>query len=487
MKNFCRIIMFVSAAFLFGCGCEKEGGDDNGQSGKPYIKLGFSEKLVSNRDGSFEVYVSSNASWTVEAQADWLSVSPAEGKGNRNVTVKYVKSEPEEERTGIIRFAAQGTIPVKLTVKQSSRTFKNPIFGNSTLPDPYILKDEDDGGNTVYYTCKPFGGGVGISQSRKLTQINGSTNVWKLASAAEWNHRDLWAPELFHIKDKNGDFWYIYYAAGNPVKAGMQEGSYGSQRTGVLRASSPMGPYEDMGMIYTGDQPWHGGPNSQNNIDNTIYAIDMTTFEYDGQRYAVWSGNVNKSENVGGISYSGSDQAIYISTMENPWTINHARVEISRADQPWELKSRKINEGPAMLFNPDRTKLFCVYSANASWMKDYCLGWLEFDLTGNPTPEDFLNPSNWKKSSGNVFYRLDGTTKDSGLPGVNGVGHNCFTKSADGTEDWIVYHEMKFSDGGWGERYPFVQKFTWDKDGRPDFGTPVGWQEEIEVPSGEPL
>ena len=41
--------------------------------------------------------------------------------------------------------------------------------------------------------------------------------------------------------------------------------------------------------------------------------------------------------------------------------------------------------------------------------------------------------------------------------------------------------------GGWGVRYPFIQKFTWNDDGTPNFGEPVGWGETQLLPSGETL
>ena len=152
-----------------------------------------------------------------------------------------------------------------------------------------------------------------------------------------------------------------------------------------------------------------------------------------------------------------------------------------------------------MLFNPDRTKLFCVYSCCQSTTKAYKLGMLELDLT-NPATSDPLIPANWKKSINPVFTRCDNysisnnpyaddSKNELGMKygGVNGVGHNTFTKSPDGTEDWIVYHTKRYSESGWDNRDAFIQMFTWDEDGRPVFGTPVGWQEEIAVPSGEPL
>lgn len=142
----------------------------------------------------------------------------------------------------------------------------------------------------------------------------------------------------------------------------------------------------------------------------------------------------------------------------------------------------EINEGPAVLFNPDRTKLFIVYSCNGSWTQYYCLGWLMLDVqAGNP-----LNPADWRKSSNAVFSRLDNTMSPES--GVNGVGHNTFLRSPDGTEDWILYHVMRYlpqAGGGWGERYPFLQRFSWRADGTPDFGRPMGWGEAFIPPSGE--
>ena len=34
-------------------------------------------------------------------------------------------------------------------------------------------------------------------------------------------------------------------------------------------------------------------------------------------------------------------------------------------------------------------------------------------------------------------------------------------------------------------RSTFIQRFTWNVDGTPNFGTPVGWGEPVVVPSGE--
>ena len=69
--------------------------------------------------------------------------------------------------------------------------------------------------------------------------------------------------------------------------------------------------------------------------------------------------------------------------------------------------------------------------------------------------------------------------------GVYGPGHNSFVKSPDGKEDWIVYHGAKFSGAGW-NRNVRMQKFDWNKDGTPNFGSPVPLEAFQRVPSGEP-
>jgi GH43 family beta-xylosidase len=63
-------------------------------------------------------------------------------------------------------------------------------------------------------------------------------------------------------------------------------------------------------------------------------------------------------------------------------------------------------------------------------------------------------------------------------------GHNTFFSSPDGTEDWMAYHandkESDVCDMG---RTPRIQKFTWNDDGTPNFGTPVAAGEPLAVPS----
>ena len=449
-------ISIIAAILLsaFSCG-EKENVD---AASKAYLRLDLQEKKVQNSEGSFEVYISSNTTWTIESQSEWIKTSRTSGKGNLSVRINYEANE-SGKRTGALLFKADGTKPVQFLITQSSLLFSNPIF---QMPDPYIVKDGD-----TYWTCKAQGNGINISRSNKLSVVNGTRQIWATpydsGSNKVWNRANVWAPELFHI----GDRWYIYYAAGRPTSE--TNGSYNTQRTGVLRSKTddPSGAWEDMGMIYTGDNYTKGIVPT---VDNTGYAIDMTVFELKGKLYAVWSGYPPGSGN----------QWLYIASMENPYTINSNRIAISKPDQSWELANSKINEGPAVLINEKAGKIFVVYSCNGSWTKHYRLGWIMLDMDKDP-----LVASNWTKSPQQAFYRCDNTAE--GVNGVNGVGHCTFTKSPDDTEDWIVYHVKRYGTDGWDERYAFIQKFTWNADGTPNFGTPAGWGEELDLPSGESM
>jgi GH43 family beta-xylosidase len=87
-----------------------------------------------------------------------------------------------------------------------------------------------------------------------------------------------------------------------------------------------------------------------------------------------------------------------------------------------------------------------------------------------------LDPASYVKT-GPIFQSANG---------VFGVGHNTFTTSPDGREDWIVYHAKTRTAAGWDDRVVRMQRFTWNADGTPNLGTPVAAGERLPVPSGEP-
>ncbi|WP_228491808.1 family 43 glycosylhydrolase [Prolixibacter sp. NT017] len=321
---------------------------------------------------------------------------------------------------------------------QVKTTFTNPVWDGA---DPWMTRH---GGHYIY--CYSVNNTIVVSRSKYMTRWGKLKTIWRAPSSG-WNSNCVWAPEI-HFFDGH---WYVYYAAG------VSGPPFIHQRTGVLRSATDdvFSDYEDMGMLYTGDNPDNSGSN--------IWAIDMTVLEHQGKLYAIWSGWEKQMDT------DATSQNLYISEMKNPYTMKGKRVLLSSPEESWETGGPlNLNEGPEILKHGNQ--IFIVYSCRESWLVDYRLGMLQLmNPDGN-----VLDPSNWKKK-GPVFH---GTSK------VYGVGHCSFVKSPDGTEDWIVYHSKKSSSPGW-DRDVRMQSFTWNVDGTPHFGVPVPTGKEISRPSGE--
>jgi hypothetical protein len=202
----------------------------------------------------------------------------------------------------------------------------------------------------------------------------------------------------------------------------------------------PMGPYRFMGTPMP--STW--------NIDGSYLVLN-------GQLYLLWS------------EFQGADQSVWISRMSNPWTVTGSRVLISRPTLSWELQGGRVNEGPVVLQRNGQT--FLVFSASSCNTQFYKLGLLR--LTGS----DPMNPASWTKNPNPAFQAANG---------VYGPGHNGFFTSPDGSESWIAYHGNATSSQGCGStRSTRVQRFTWNGDGTPNFGSPVSTTTDIAVPAGE--
>src|SRR5262249_28451163 len=95
------------------------------------------------------------------------------------------------------------------------------------------------------------------------------------------------------------------------------------------------------------------------------------------------------------------------------------------------------------------------------------------------TNGNYLDPAAWKKMPNPVFASLVSTSGS-----VYGPGHCSFTKSLDGTEDWIFYHAAKYSGAGW-NRNIRMQAFSWSSNGYPNFGPPFPAGVPLAIPSGD--
>jgi GH43 family beta-xylosidase len=307
-------------------------------------------------------------------------------------------------------------------------TFFNPIVSSGA--DPWMIQY-----NGVYYLTRTTGNNVTIWKSDSISGVESGpkVTVWSNANTA---FKDVWAPEL-HYYD---GYWYIYFSAD-------ENGVGATHRMYVLKSatSDPFSNYTFIGQLTDPSDQW---------------AIDGTVLTYNDRLYFIWSGWNSETDRV---------QRLFIAPMDSPTHISGNRVLISSPTYSWETSARAINEGPEVLQHGGKT--FIVYSANSSASNAYCLGMLTLEGA------DPLDPAAWVKTETPVF-------KSAGI--VYGPGHNSFTQSVDGTEDWIIYHAAKYSGAGW-KRTVRAQKFSWNGDGTPNFGTPVSTDLPMALPSGETL
>ena len=307
-------------------------------------------------------------------------------------------------------------------------TFNNPIIGSGA--DPWVTR-----WNNQYVYVRSNGAAVYVAKSTSLQGIGAgaSIKVWDPPDGTAWSH-NVWAPELHYLDGK----WYIYVAA--------DDGNNASHRMYVLEGNTqdPAGSYTFKGKIAATTDRW---------------AIDGTVLDHNGSRYMLWSGWPGTTD---------GQQNLYIAPMSNPWTISGERVTISTPTYAWERHGLALNEGPTVL-KKDGT-VHIIYSASGFWTPEYSLG--QLTLTGsNP-----MFGSAWTKKPTPVFTRTSN---------VAGVGHASFTKSPDGSQDWIVYHAHKDPTTFTG-RDVRTQAFTWNPDNSPSFGQPINPATPIIEPSGTP-
>jgi GH43 family beta-xylosidase len=311
--------------------------------------------------------------------------------------------------------------------------FDNPLGAGA---DPWVTYWD---GN--YYMVRSQGNSVWINRAASLEDIHQSsghsqtTLAWSAPVGTSYSQQ-IWAPELHRM----GSNWYIYVAA--------SDGNNSTHRMQVLEriGDNPFGPFTRLGQIGAATDRW---------------AIDGTVFDWNGVWYFVWSGWPGSTD---------GQQNLYIAEMRNPWTLQSDRVLISTPQYAWEKNGLPINEGPEILIHDGQ--LHIIYSASGYWTNQYALGRLTYNGTGS-----LLSASSWAKASQPVFQATSQVT---------GPGHASFTKSPDGTEDWIVYHAHANPTTFNEDRVIRIQPFTFNADGTPNFGQPVPPGQLVAVPSAGP-
>lgn len=297
--------------------------------------------------------------------------------------------------------------------------------------DPWVYKHTDG----YYY----FTGSVPGYQSievRRATSLEGLENgervlVWHAHDTGKQSQL-IWAPEIHFIHGK----WYIYYAASDDAEIRDQEHHH---RMFVIEntAETPMNDqWVEKGQVITQFES---------------FSLDATVFEHKNDLYYVWA---QQDPRIPGNSN------LYISKMENPWTLKGKQVLLSIPEYSWERIGFKVNEGPAAISR--NGKVFLTYSASAT-DENYAMGllWANED-------SDLLNGYSWHKAKEPVFVSSERNH-------LYGPGHNSFT-TVDG-RDVLIYHARpeKNKQGDPLDnpnRHAHAQFFRWDEQGFPVFGEP---------------
>ncbi len=311
----------------------------------------------------------------------------------------------------------------------SQEYFTNPILDEG--PDPFVYLHEDG----FYYSMVTKGNYLQLWKSESFTDLaDAETKVIWNPPLSGSNTCCIWAPEIHYLDG----VWYIYYSAtdkDHPVDD--------FRFIHVLKNASPdpfSESWEDLGKVQT-----------------AYPGIDGHVFDFKGTRYFAYS------------PYIGMQSGIILARMSSPTRLEN-EVVLGLPLYDWEkTPPREILEGPQFLEGPT-DKIFIVYSAGACWDDNYGLG-----IFYASKDSDLLNPASWARSDHQLFEQCPDSS-------VFGPGHNCFTKSPDGKEDWIVYHAKMKSSNECEGRSTRAQKLSWDQNGFPVFGKPVS----IEFPLGQP-
>jgi len=317
-------------------------------------------------------------------------------------------------------------------LKDISIAYQNPIVLERA--DPWIYKHTD---GYYYFTGSvPGYQEIELRRAKTINDLKSGEikSIWFAHEKGPMSEL-IWAPEIHFVQGK----WYIYFAASD---SSTKRTAKHHHRMFVLEnanANPLEGEWIEKGQVSTHQES---------------FSLDATVFEHKDELYYVWA---QLEPTIPGNSN------LYISKMQNPWTLQGKTLILSIPEHDWECVGFKVNEGAAVIKR--NGKIFITYSGSAT-DENYCMGLLWADENS-----DLLDGFSWHKSKKPIFVSCEKNKQF-------GPGHNSFTISEDGNSDLLVYHARpKKNEAGDPldnpNRHARVQAFTWDEAGFPVFGKPV--------------
>ena len=282
----------------------------------------------------------------------------------------------------------------------------------------FIATNDADGNHTLYMRCSDTLQGVADAEETLYLDSETYEGIGGL----------LWAPEFHEIDGQ----LYIFHAA-TPGEFFWEESHVMKLREG----GDPM-CREDWSrphMVVKKD----GTPLCE---AGKVISLDMTTFEYEGDIYAMWSQR----------QFLPVDQGawLYLAKIDRkePWKLLNDPVCIVKPEYGWENNHTFVVEGPYALEKDGQ--LMITYSG-AAVDATYVVGLLK-PVMGS----DIMDPENWVRS--NYPYMSSRSAEDE-----YGTGHNSYVEDENGLV-WNFYHGRR---GVTGPRSSGARRVHFDIDGEP--------------------
>lgn len=140
-KSFFAVAIILGSALGF-VACENEGED---VAGDPTVEVSLKTLNFTNEEGSQTVEVTSNASWKVENDADWITVTPENGTKNGTITVAVSMNDSNEVRSAVVKVIAlhkeYGNWETKKITVQQSATEVPPVEEELLYSDNFDGKE----------------------------------------------------------------------------------------------------------------------------------------------------------------------------------------------------------------------------------------------------------------------------------------------------------------------------------------------------------
>ena len=237
----------------------------------------------------------------------------------------------------------------------------------------------------------------------------------------------FWAPE---VARKDGIFYLYYHANGN---------GHGF-RIRVAASHTPEGPYADAGRPMT-------------DVLSNPFAIDSHPFcDDDGQWYLFYATDFYDAD---ATTFRGT--ALVVDRMNSMTELAGSPRVVMRAHWQWQLYERDrlmggqvadwyTLEGPSVVKRG--SKYYCFYSGGNYQNNTYGVDYLVADRVTGP----------WREAGG-----FRGPQIMRSVPGeVIGPGHNSIVSSADGRQDYVVYHAW---NSAMTARQMWIDPLLWTPEG----------------------